>query len=51
MFEGEVLWRSEQICLSLEVDAVDEDTWADTRRAMKVMLAEQDRWDSDMRAS
>ena len=51
MFEGEVLWRSEQICLSLEVDAVDEDTWADARRAMKVMLAEQDRWDSDMRAS
>ena len=51
MFEGEVLWRSEQICLSLEVDAADEDTWADTRRAMKVMLAEQDRWDGDMRAS
>lgn len=33
MFEGEVLWRSEQICLSLEVDAADEDTWADARRA------------------
>ena len=51
MFEGEVLWRGEQICLSLEVDAADEDTWADARRAMKVMLAEQDRWDGDMRAS
>ena len=51
MFEGEVLWRGEQICLSLEVDAADEDTWADARRAMKVMLAEQDRWDRDMRAS
>ena len=51
MFEGEVLWRGEQICLSLEVDAADEDTWADARRAMKVMLAEQDRWDHDMRAS
>ena len=50
MFEGEVLWRGEQICLSLEVDAADEDTWADARRAMKVMLAEQDRWDRDMRA-
>lgn len=51
MFEGEVLWRGEQICLSLEVDAADEDTWADARRAMKVMLAEQDRWDGDMRVS
>ena len=51
MFEGEVLWRGEQICLSLEVDAADEDTWADARRAMKVMLAEQDRWDGDMCAS
>ena len=51
MFEGEVPWCGEQICLSLEVDAADEDTWADARRAMKVMLAEQDRWDRDMRAS
>ena len=51
MFEGEVLWRGEQICLSLEVDAADEETWADARRAMKVMLAEQDRLDGDMRAS
>ena len=51
MFEGEVLWHGEQICVSLEVDAADEDTWADARRAMKEMLAEQDRWDSDMRAS
>ena len=50
MFEGEVLWRGEQICLSLEVDAANEDTWADARRAMKAMLAEQDRWDGDMRA-
>ena len=51
MFEGEVLWCGEQICLSLEVDAADEGTWADARRAMRVMLAEQDRWDRDMRAS
>ena len=51
MFEGEVLWRGEQICLSLEVDAANEDTWVDARRAMKAMLAEQDRWDGDMRAS
>ena len=51
MFEGEILWRGEQICLSLEVDAADEDTWADAVRAMKVMLVEQERWDRDMRAS
>ena len=50
-FEGEILWRGEQIFVVLEVDAADEDTWADARRAMKVMLAEQDRWDHDMRAS
>ena len=50
-FEGEVLWRGEQIFVVLEVDAADEGTWADARRAMKVMLAEQDRWDRDMRAS
>lgn len=50
-FEGEILWRGEQICLSLEVDAADEETWADAMRAMKVMLAEQDCWDRDMRAS
>ena len=50
-FEGEVLWRGEQIFLVLEVDVADEDTWADARRAMKVMLVEQDRWDRDMRTS
>ena len=50
MFEGEVLWRGEQICLSLEVDAANEDTWADARWAMKAMLADQERWDRDMRA-
>ena len=51
MFEGEALWRGEQICVSLEVDAVNEGTWADASRAMKAMLAEQDRWDGGMRAS
>ena len=50
-FEGEILWCGEQIFMVLEVDAADEGTWADARRAMKVMLAEQDRWDRDMRAS
>ena len=50
-FEGEVLWRGEQICLSLEVDAANEDTWTAAVRAMKQMVAEQDAWDRDMRAS
>ena len=50
-FEGEILWCGEQIFLVLEVDAADEDTWADAVRAMKVMLVEQERWDRDMRAS
>ena len=51
MFEGEALWCGEQICVSLEVDAVNEGTWADASRAMKAMLAEQDCWDRNMRAS
>ena len=51
MFEGEVPWCGEQICLSLEVAVANENTWADAVRAMKEMLAEQDRWDCDMRAS
>ena len=51
MFEGEVPWCGEQICLSLEVDVANENTWADAVRAMKEMLAEQDCWDCDMRAS
>ena len=49
-FEGEILWCGEQIFLVLEVDAADEDTWADARQAMKTMLADQERWDRDMRA-
>ncbi|MGP1497984.1 MAG: DUF2262 domain-containing protein [Schaalia odontolytica] len=51
MFEGEVLWCGEQICLSLEVDVASEDSWTAARQAMKAMLADQDRWDRNMRAS
>ena len=50
MFEGEVLWRGEQICLSLEVDAANEDTWTAAVAAMKQMMTDRDRWDRDMRA-
>lgn len=51
MFEGHVLWQGEQIDVSLEVDAASEDSWIAARQAMKAMLADQDRWDRDMRAS
>ncbi len=51
MFEGDLLWQGEQVEVSLEVDPAREDSWAAARQAMKVMLAEQDRWDRDMRAS
>lgn len=51
VFEGHVLWRGEQIDVSLEVDAASEDSWTAARQAMKAMLADQDRWDRDMRAS
>ena len=49
-FEGVILWRDEDIDISLEVDSSSEDTWTAAVRAMKVMLAEQDAWDWDMRA-
>ena len=49
-FEGEILWRGEQICLSLEVDAADEDTWTAAVQAMRQMVADQAAWDRDMRA-
>lgn len=48
-FEGEILWRGEQICLSLEVDAADEDAWTAAVQAMRQMVADQDVWDRDMR--
>lgn len=51
MFEGHVLWQGEQIDVSLEVDAASEDSWTEARRAMKAMLAKQERWDRDLRAS
>lgn len=46
-FEGEILWRGEQICLSLEVDAADEDTWTAAVQAMRQMVADQAAWDRD----
>lgn len=49
-FEGVILWRDEDIDISLEVDSSSEDTWTAAVRAMKAMLAEQDAWDWDMRA-
>ena len=51
LFDGDVSWRGERISVSLEVDSGCEETWEQAVQAMKVMLAEQDRWDRDMRAS
>ena len=51
VFEGHVLWQGEQIDVSLEVDAASEDSWTEAMRAMKAMLAEQESWDRDLRAS
>lgn len=51
LFDGDVSWRGERISVSLEVDSGCEETWKQAVRAMKAMLAEQDRWDGDMRAS
>ena len=50
MFEGEIPWGGEQICLLLEVDVANEDTWTAAVAAMKQMMVDQDRWDRDMRA-
>ena len=50
MFEGAILWRGEDIDISLEVDSSSEETWTAAVRAMKQMAADQDRWDRDMRA-
>ena len=50
VFEGHVLWQGEQIDVSLEVDAADEDTWTAAVQAMRQMVADQAAWDRDMRA-
>ena len=50
LFDGDVSWRGEQISVSLEVDSGCEETWKQAVQAMKTMLADQERWDRDMRA-
>ena len=49
MFEGTLLWRDEDIDISLGVDSSSEDTWTAAVVAMKQMVAEQDCRDRDMR--
>lgn len=51
MFEGDLLWQGERVEVSLEVDPACEDSWTAARQAMKAMLADQGRWDRDMRDS
>ena len=50
VFEGHVLWQGEQIDVSLEVDAANEDSWTAAVQAMRQMVADQAAWDRDMRA-
>ena len=50
LFEGDVSWRGERISVSLEVDSGCEKTWEQAVQLMKTMLADQERWDRDMRA-
>ena len=50
LFDGDVSWRGERISVSLEVDSGCEETWKQAVQAMKTMLADQERWDRDMRA-
>ena len=50
LFDGDVSWRGERISVSLEVDSGCKETWKQAVQAMKTMLADQERWDRDMRA-
>ena len=50
LFDGDVSWRGERISVSLEVDSGCEETWGQAVQSMKAMLANQERWDRDMRA-
>ena len=50
LFEVDIAWRGERIPVSLEVDSGYEETWKQAVQAMKTMLADQERWDRDMRA-
>jgi len=50
LFEVDIAWRGERISVSLEVDSGCEETWKQAVQAMKTMLADQERWDRDMRA-
>ena len=50
LFEVDIAWRGERISVSLEVDSGYEETWKQAVQAMKTMLADQERWDRDMRA-
>ena len=49
LFDGDVSWREERISVSLEVDPDREETWEQAVQSMKMMLADQERWDRDMR--
>lgn len=49
-FEGNVSWQDKTIVIFLEVNKDSKSSWAKVRQAMKNMLAEQARWDKEMRS-
>lgn len=49
-FEGEILWCGEEVEILLEVDSEDPATWAAGQQAMRSMMKQQERWDTEMRA-
>lgn len=48
-FEGSIFWKGETIEVLLEVVKDDKSSWTRARKAMKSMLAEQEKWDKEMR--
>lgn len=49
-FSGTVLWGSKEISILLYADRDKKGTWTKVRNAMKTMLAEQVKWDKEIRA-
>jgi len=48
-FEGHVMWKDEKIIIYLDVDQNSKATWTKAIKAMKQLVAEQEKWDKTMR--
>lgn len=49
-FEGVTEWQGKPIDVLLEVNKDNKSSWTKARKAMKTMLSEQTKWDSEMRS-